>query len=83
MARDGSGTYTRPEADYVFDTVIDETKVNNELNQIATALTDSIAKDGQTNPTANLPMNAKKHTGVAAGTARTEYADVASVQDCK
>lgn len=81
MSRNGSGTYSRVEADYVFNTVIDETKVNNEFDDLGNEITASIAKDGQTNPTANLPMNSFKHTGVAAGTARTDYSDVASVQD--
>lgn len=34
-----------------------------------------------TAPTANLPMAGFKHTGVGAGTALTEYADVKSVQN--
>ena len=39
MARDGSGNYSRTQSDYVFDTVISETAVNSELNDIATELT--------------------------------------------
>ncbi len=81
MPRDGSGAYSLPEAAFVFDTIISETAMNSNLSDMATALTASIAKDGQTNPTANLPMNSKKHTGVAVGTTRTDYADVGSVAD--
>lgn len=81
MARNGSGTYSRPVSDYVFDTVISETDVNLEMNQIATALTDSIAKDGQTTPSANLPMGGFKHTGVATAAARDQYAVVSQAQD--
>ena len=33
-----------------------------------------ITKDGQNSPSANLPMNAHKHTGVADAAAATEYA---------
>ena len=80
MARDGSGTYSRPVAPYTYDTVISETSVNSEMDQIATALTDSIAKDGQTTPTANLPMGGYKHTNVAAATDQTHYARVDQVQ---
>lgn len=81
MARDGNGTYNRTQSDYVFDTVIEEAKVNSELNDIATALTGSLAKDGQTNPTANLPMAGFKHTGVGNASARTDYAAAGQVTD--
>ena len=42
MARDGAGTYTRTHADYVYGEVIDQAAVNAELNDIATALTESL-----------------------------------------
>lgn len=73
MARDGNGNYSRPVAPYVFDTDILENDVNLEMDQIATAITDSIAKDGQTIPTANLPMGGYKHTNVAAAAVQTDY----------
>ena len=81
MARNGSGTYSRPVADDVYDTVISETDVNTEMDDIATALTASLAKDGQTTPTANLPMGTYRHTGVGNGSARTDYAALGQVQD--
>lgn len=81
MARDGSGTYNRVVADYVFNTVIDEADVNAEMDDIATALTNSLAKDGQTNPTANLPMATFRHTGVGNASARNDYAAAGQVQD--
>ena len=81
MARNGSGTFTRIVPAYVFDTVISETSVNSEMDDIATALTASLAKDGQTTPTANLPMGTYRHTGVGTGTARTDYAALGQVQD--
>lgn len=81
MSRDGSGVYNLPEAAFVYDTVIDETAVNSNFSDIASALTASIAKDGQTTPTANLPMGSYKHTGVANATARTDYAAAGQVQD--
>lgn len=81
MSRDGNGTYSLPEAPFVFNTVIDETAVNNNFSDIGSALTQSLAKDGQTVPTANLPMGNFKHTGVGNGTARNHYASVAQVQD--
>lgn len=81
MARNGSGVYSRPVADYVYDTIISETDVNTEMDQIATALTESIARDGQTTITANLPMATYRHTGVGNASARTDYAAAGQVQD--
>ena len=81
MPRNGSGTYSRAVSDYLYDTVISETDVNTEMDDIATALTNSIAKDGQTTPTANLPMGTFRHTGVGNGSARTDYAALGQVQD--
>ena len=69
MARNGSGTYTRVSGTpYVYDTVIDQVVVNAEMDDIASALTASLAKDGQTTATANLPMGGFKLSGLAAGT---------------
>lgn len=81
MPRDGNGTFTRPVASYVSNTVISSTAVNSEMDGIATGLTNSIAKDGQTNPTANLPMATYRHTGVGNASARTDYAATGQVQD--
>lgn len=70
-----SGTYTlpTPENPVVADTVIDPDDHNTTLDDIADALTASLAKDGQTTPTADLPMGGFKHTGAAAGTATGQY----------
>lgn len=81
MSRNGSGTYSLPEAAFVYDTVIDETAVNSNFSDIASALTASIAKDGQTVPSANLPMGTYKHTGVGNASARDQYAAMGQVQD--
>lgn len=69
MPRNGSGAYARAVSAYVYNTIISQTDVNAEMDDIATALTASIAKDGQTTPTANLPMGGFKLTGLAAGSA--------------
>lgn len=81
MSFDGSGTFNRPVADYVYDTVISETDVNAEMDGIATGLSTCITKDGQTNPTANLKMATYRHTGVGNASARTDYAAAGQVQD--
>lgn len=71
MSRNGSGLYTlyTPGNPVVTGTTISSSWANNTLSDIATALTQSIAKDGQTVPTANLPMGGFKLTGLAAGNA--------------
>jgi hypothetical protein len=80
--RDGSGTYSLPAGNPVSTgTVISSTWANTTLSDIATGLSNSLAKDGQTVPTANLPMGGFKHTGVADGTARNHYSSVGQVQD--
>jgi hypothetical protein len=74
MPRNGSGTYTRPQADYVPGTTILATSVNSDLNDMAQALTASIARDGQTTPTANIPLGGFRITGLGNATAATDAA---------
>ena len=82
MSRNGSGSYTLPAGNpVVTGTTISSTTHNNTLNDIATALTQSISADGQTPVTANLPMNNFKHTGVATAVALTQYPAVSQVQN--
>ena len=82
MPRNGSGTYTLPAGNpVVTGTTISSTVQNNTMSDVATALTNSIAKDGQTTPTANLPMGGFKHTNTAAATATTDYARVDQCQN--
>jgi len=69
MSRNGSGTYTLPAGNpVVTGTTISSTWANNSLSDIATALTQSLAKDGQTVPTANIPLGGFKITGLGAPT---------------
>lgn len=82
MSRDGSGIYSLPAGNpVVTGTTISSATHNTTLTDIANALTASIAKDGQTTPTANLPMGTYRHTGVSNGTARDQYAALAQLQD--
>lgn len=67
MARNGSGTYSLPEAAFVYDTTIDETAVNNNFSDIATAITASLASDGQTTASARIPF--AQGIGLADGSA--------------
>ena len=81
MPRDGNGTYSRTQPDYVFGTIIDETKVNSEFNDIANSLTNSIAADGQTTPTAALKFGGFPLTNIGDAVNRTEAATAAQAQD--
>ena len=80
MSRDGSGTYTVPNV-FTPSTIISSTDNNTNWSDMGNAMTASIAKDGQTTPTANLPMGGFKHTGTALATALTNYARADQVQD--
>jgi len=69
MPFNGSGTYSLPAGNpVVTGTTISSTTTNNTNSDIATALTNCLTRDGQSTPSANLPMNSKKLTGLAAGT---------------
>ena len=80
MAYNGSGTFERPVAPYVFDTVISETDMNTEMDGIATGLTNAVTRDGQSPALANLPMGSYLHTNVGAATGQTNYARADQVQ---
>ena len=82
MARNGSGTYNLPAGNPVTTgTTISSTWANTTLADMATALTGSIASDGQTTASGNLPMGNFIHTGVGNATVRNNYASAGQVQD--
>jgi hypothetical protein len=60
---------------------IEISKLDLVLDDIATELTNSIAADGQTSPSAALKMNGFNHTNVGAATALTHYARLTEVID--
>jgi len=69
MSRNGSGTYTLPAGNpVVTGTTISSTWANNTLADIATALTGSLAADGQTPATGDLDLNSYKIENLAPGT---------------
>lgn len=66
MSRNGSGTYSLPAGNpVVTGTTISSTWANNTLTDIANALTDSVAADGQTEMTGDLQMGANNIIDVA------------------
>ena len=72
MPYNGSGTFSPPAAP-AFPAVGGSTIFASYYNQVVTdihnGLTNALTKDGQTTPTANLPMGGKKLTALAAGSA--------------
>ena len=84
MAFNGTGTFLRI-YNWVTDKVnaipITASRVDGELDGMATGLSQCITKDGQTTITANIPFNSNKITGLGNGTARTDVINVGQVQD--
>lgn len=69
MSRNGSGTYTLPAGNPVVSgTVIASSWANNTMNDLASAMTDSVAADGQTPMTGPLNLNSNKIVNLATGT---------------
>jgi hypothetical protein len=80
MSRNGSGTYTLPAGNpVVTSTTISSTWANNTLADLATAMTGSVAADGQTTVTGNIKMGSNRITGLADGIAATDAATVGQV----
>ena len=81
MSRNGSGVYSLPAGNpVVTGTTIASTWANNTMNDIASALTGSVAADGQTPMTGNLQMGSNRITNLATPTVSTDavtkaYAD--------
>ena len=84
MPYNGSGTFNRvhdwtDDADAGID--IEAERMDEEDDGFATGLSNCITKDGQTTPTANLPMGTYKHTGVGNASARDQYVSAGQLQD--
>lgn len=82
MPRNGAGTATPPAGNpVVAGTTINTTWGNNTVNDIYNELSNSIAKDGQTVITANLPMAGYRLTGVGDALALTQNPSVKQMQN--
>jgi hypothetical protein len=91
MAWNGAGSFQRTNGSFSgsdvwqddasagFDIV--DSRHDTHDQDLAQGINNCLAKDGQNSPTANLPMAGFKHTGVADGSARNQYATVAQLQD--
>ena len=72
MSRNGSGTYSLPAGNpVVTGTTISSTWANNTMNDLAAALTGSIAADGQTPITGTLQMGGNNISNAGTVTAVT------------
>lgn len=77
MSRNGNGTYVLPAGNpVVTGTIITSTWANTTMQDIATALTGSVASDGQTVITGNIQMGNNRITGLADGIAPTDASTV-------
>lgn len=64
MARNGAGTYVLPAGNpVVTGTIITSAWANGTLPDVGAEITNSVPRDGQAPPTANLPMGGFRHTG--------------------
>jgi microcystin-dependent protein len=80
MSRNGSGTYTLPAGNpVVTNTVISSTWANSTLTDLATAMTGSVAADGQTPMTGNLNLGNNKIINLTDPTSAQEAATKAYV----
>lgn len=79
MSRNGSGTHSIPNS-FTNGTTADADEVNANFTDISAEITNSIAADGQTTITANIPMNSKKFTGLTSGSAATDSANLGQIQ---
>ena len=83
MSYNGSGTFVINSAGtpYVSGTVISSTAANALNADLATGLTTCLTKDGQTTPTANIPLGGFKITNLGAGTVASDAARLSQVQN--
>lgn len=80
MARNGSGTYSNPYPNFISGTVISSSEVDANNSDIATALTQSIAVDGQSVVTGDIPLATHKFTAMKVGTASTDSLSLGQAQ---
>ena len=84
MGWDGSGNFNRTDGNRTGSTtwaqardaavLVNAPDADTHDQDVADGLENCVTKDGQNSPSANLPMNAHKHTGVADAAVATEYA---------
>ncbi len=91
MPWNGSGVFNRTNGVFTGTTVWDDSRVAGRTvrsddhdthdEDIATGLENTVTRDGQNQPSGNLPMGGFRHTNVDDAVARNEYASAAQIQD--
>ncbi len=85
MSWNGAGSFNRIYswvADKAAGLNISSTRMDADSNDMAAnGFGNCLTRDGQGQPTANLPMANFRHTGVGNGAARTDYASLGQVED--
>jgi hypothetical protein len=82
MARNGSGTYNLPTGNPVITgTTISSTWANNTLSDIASALTQSISADGQTQVTSDISIGGFQLKDVGNGVATGDVVNIGQLAD--
>jgi hypothetical protein len=83
MSFNGNGVFliNTPGQPVVSGTTITSTAFNALTTDLASGLTNTITKDGQTNITANIPMSNFKITGLGAATSSNDAVRLAQIQD--
>lgn len=83
MPFNGSGTFT-PSVNWTTEAAsppIEISKLDTQDVDMAAGLSNCQTLDGQSSPTADLPMNGHKHTNVGAASALTHYGRVSEIID--
>lgn len=60
---------------------ISSSRMDTQFTDVVNGINNSLTKDGQNNPSANLPMATYRHTGVSDGAALDEYLSVKQFQN--
>jgi hypothetical protein len=83
MSYNGSGTFVINSTGQpvVTGTIISSTAFNALTADLATGLSTALTKDGQTTPTANLPMGTFKLTNLGNGTVATDAINLSQLQN--
>lgn len=84
MAFNGSGVFNRLFSwvqDAANGLFISSTRMDAEMDGMADGLSNCITRDGQSPALANIPMGGFKLTGLGLGTARTDAASLATIQN--
>lgn len=75
MPWNGAGSYSPPGASFpeTNGTIIDATRFDATVTDLAAGITASLAKNGENTATANLPMGGNRHTGAGGATTAGMY----------